>query len=401
MLYWICPECGLECSPAIRECPTCAAVASPAAHNKDLLSLAQNFAIGPPVALDLLALNPARPRRSRQVKLISTPVPVPIPSPSAPIAALPRKEFCIPLAGLLPGGEVRFQPARAVQPNSLEPCAEPLPSRRQSIAFVRAQLSVSGDHRGIAELLKDLAAIHAIEESFCEQPAVGLLPAPAEIVTVPPAAQWIPAQKPKFTAIAPEHAGRATMTAGPQAPPLAGPKLPPQLACFHPKDSGLRRKRKPGSFWPLSLLVATVLILGGISLVQHLTQNSEINAASVETPAQRTKSSPQIRIVEEHPAARSVEVAGVRIITGPNKRPQLQYVVINHSSTEITGLDIRIAVRSVESLVDAPLFTVASPVASLGPSQSKEIRTDLDASVAPSSIPDWHSLRTDVLVGRQ
>ena len=25
MLYWICPECGHECSPAIRECPTCTA----------------------------------------------------------------------------------------------------------------------------------------------------------------------------------------------------------------------------------------------------------------------------------------------------------------------------------------------------------------------------------------
>src|ERR1700720_8357 len=24
MLYWICPECGGECSPAIRECPACA-----------------------------------------------------------------------------------------------------------------------------------------------------------------------------------------------------------------------------------------------------------------------------------------------------------------------------------------------------------------------------------------
>src|SRR5579864_1617410 len=33
MLYWICPECGGECSPAVRECPACAgaAVISPAA----------------------------------------------------------------------------------------------------------------------------------------------------------------------------------------------------------------------------------------------------------------------------------------------------------------------------------------------------------------------------------
>src|SRR5580692_9376470 len=33
MLYWICPECGHECSPAIRECPTCTSVAQSPARN--------------------------------------------------------------------------------------------------------------------------------------------------------------------------------------------------------------------------------------------------------------------------------------------------------------------------------------------------------------------------------
>ena len=46
MLYWICPECGHECSPAIRECPTCVALeeAPPSEHTSSgILSLAQNF----------------------------------------------------------------------------------------------------------------------------------------------------------------------------------------------------------------------------------------------------------------------------------------------------------------------------------------------------------------------
>jgi len=40
-------------------------------------------------------------------------------------------------------------------------------------------------------------------------------------------------------------------------------------------------------------------------------------------------------------------------------------------------------------------------VAALGPNQSKEVRTDLDPSVQPSAIPNWQSLRTEVLVARQ
>jgi hypothetical protein len=106
-------------------------------------------------------------------------------------------------------------------------------------------------------------------------------------------------------------------------------------------------------------------------------------------------------VVAEHPAARSVEVAGVRIVTGPNKKPQLQYIVINHSSSELTDLNIHIAVRSVEALADAPLFSVSSLVPALGPNQSKEIRTDLNSSVQVSAIPDWQSLRTEVLIARQ
>ena len=120
-------------------------------------------------------------------------------------------------------------------------------------------------------------------------------------------------------------------------------------------------------------------------------------------PVPRTKAAPapRVRVVEEHPAARSVEVAGIRIVMGANKKPQLQYHVINHSASEITGLNIHIAVRSVEALGDAPLCSVSSVVASLGPNQSKEIHTDLDSSVIPSAIPDWHSLRTEILIARQ
>src|ERR1700733_3378333 len=118
MLYWICPECGHECSPAIRECPTCTmppvqqpapeqtpldhTATKPTGPSQELLSLAQNFQSAPsagfPMAatssatavlieeeprepelahelesLDNLILKPARPGRSEAMKL--TPVP--------------------------------------------------------------------------------------------------------------------------------------------------------------------------------------------------------------------------------------------------------------------------------------------------------------------------------------
>lgn len=401
------------------------------------------------------AIEPARPRPWEPVK--QTPVPVPVRmSPPAASAATPTcAEAGLQPAGAIPTGEINFQAARGGQAAVLD-VAEPLPSRRQSVAFVRAEMP-GARHSGLA--LADLAqalrppsevplidtkrlngakkpaafpplpyqtggpsllssrlditgaalaelqnaGIQSIQASFRERPPMCLLPAPAEVVTAPapPAGQWMRSRKPIFTPIAPERIGAAAVTVGPQAPPLAGPSLPPQLLNFH-RNSRVKKSDRATS-WPLVLL-AVAVILGAVGLFQRVTHDRDAKAASPVAAAKSSKAAPaapRLRVVEEHPAARSVEVAGVRVVAGPNKKPQLEYIVINHSAGEITGLNIRVAVRSVESLADAPLFSASSVVAALGPNQAKEIRTDLDSSVQPSAVPDWQSLRTEVLVARQ
>src|SRR5581483_8663206 len=68
MLYWICPECGHECSPAIRECPTCTAAeaTSPALDparrepdiHPDVLALVENLRQPPAMLLLTAASQP-------------------------------------------------------------------------------------------------------------------------------------------------------------------------------------------------------------------------------------------------------------------------------------------------------------------------------------------------------
>src|ERR1700691_1397557 len=176
MLYWICPECGHECSPAIRECPTCTAPPEIGANaSQDLLSLAQNFQSAPSTGLmtasaaavaiqeprepelannlaplDSLAIRPVRPARLEAIKLSSAPVPVRISSPVvAPSAAPTRAEFGLEPAGPAPAGEISFKPARGGMSAAISEPAQPLPSRRQAVAFVRAELPVP-DHSGIS-----------------------------------------------------------------------------------------------------------------------------------------------------------------------------------------------------------------------------------------------------------
>src|ERR1700691_2557986 len=317
MLYWICPECGHECSPAIRECPTCTAPPEIGANaSQDLLSLAQNFQSAPSTGLmtasaaavaiqeprepelannlaplDSLAIRPVRPARLEAIKLSSAPVPVRISSPAvAPSAAPTRAELGLEPARPAPAGEISFKPARGGMSAPTSEPAQPLPSRRQAVAFVRAELPVT-DHSGIsvadlaqmsetqfkpvlpqenathqngqpakslplpldcqpqpgkpslapshlkltgaslADLLHalkisteelDRVGIGAIQDAFLQQPALRLLPAPAEIVTppAPPAAQWMDSRKPKFTSVAPADRPSSAVLRASEAPPL-------------------------------------------------------------------------------------------------------------------------------------------------------------------------------------
>ena len=141
--------------------------------------------------------------------------------------------------------------------------------------------------------------------------------------------------------------------------------------------------------------------------VGHVDDDNNMNhvqakAAVVPSPSQAAASVPAAPAFEQHPFARFVEVTGLRVVADLSHRSQVQYIVVNHSSEQLSGMLIRIAVRSSADPAGAkPLFTVSAVIPSLGPHQSKEIRTDLDSQLRSSAIPDWEYLRTDVQVGTQ
>lgn len=487
MLYWICPECGHECSPAVRECPTCTAppveqtvpetasaipglrslaqnIQSPgmalggvsvaaatapqrlplrAANGRDESSRASSYAaavavqeetpepklprplvpkpkVFEPKALDTLASLDAvqftaalaAPLEPAILTLTALPIDA-APAITAPLPAPTRARLNLKPASLLPSGEIHLQ---AVRPDPYRALDGSVALRRTgNPAFVLSPVQPAGD--SLADLQKLLigaakqreqAAIERIELGFYKQPTLRMLSAPAEIVTAPapPYWQWMSSGNPVFTPVAPPVASHTTLLSGPQAPPLAGPSLPPQLLNFDQKNSRVQVERKR-STWPLSLLVATIMILAAVSLLQFIMQDRDAKTGSEVASAPTAKAipaatqTPKIPVIVEHPAARMVEVAGIRIVPGPGNRPQVRYVIINHASKEVTGLNVRISVRSVEGLSGPPLFTVSGIVASLGPDESREMRTNVDPSVPASSIPDWQSLRTEVVIARQ
>ncbi len=257
-----------------------------------------------------------------------------------------------------------------------------------------------------AELEAFQSRIRAIVATFEARPVAALLAAPREIVQAPapPATQRLRIPKPSIPFVKPCDPNSSSLSTGPLTSALAGPALPVDLRTLIKQQStkSVRpRKRATIPAWFNSVLVATALFLGAGSLLQYFSENRDAKAGPVATQqtVQASAGTSSAAAVDPHPFAKFVEIAGLRVVADLNRKSQLQYLVVNHSSTRLSDLALRIVVRSTsDSSSSAPLFTLSVMVPSLGPYQSKEIKTDLDAGLRSASLPEWENLRADVQV---
>jgi hypothetical protein len=406
MLYWICPECGGECSPAIRECPACAgtpaispASTSPAQRKpvvtEQVLALAQNFQPAPIHAVaNRLITDNGHSVTAATLELPETPAPQTVAPPT-----LAEDEPCTP-----PKEAIESLVRPLIESTTLapppEPAPEPLAPEVLSDAMaLQAELVLdSMAQQSIAEQ----SAIRGIVASFQQQPKTSLLPPASEDVVAPAPVciQWMRIPRPHISPVPPRDLNQRDLLSGIQTPPLAGPCVPLELRSLTeqrgpaphqaPKKAGLPA-------WTVSFLVALTLFLGVGSLLQYLGANRDAKAAAASAPP----SGQSVSTVAsgEQPASKLVEVTGLRIAAGSNHRPQLEFIVVNHSGTALSDIGLQIAVRSASSTAGvAPLFRVSTTVASLGPYQSREFRAELDPEVHATDVPDWQSLRADVRI---
>jgi hypothetical protein len=249
-------------------------------------------------------------------------------------------------------------------------------------------------------LSEEQAAISGIIASFQQRPTVGLLAAAGENIEAPAplCVRWMPIPKPHIPPVPPKDPNHRELLSGLQTPPLAGPCVPGQLRSLTETRGSAGRTRKKAGLpaWTLSFLIALTLFLGVGSLLQYMSSNRDAKAAAATTPVPESSSAPS---ASGQPASKLVEVTGLRIASAANHRPQLEFIVVNHSATALSDIGLQIAVRSASSSDGvAPLFRVSTTVPALGPYQSREFRAELGPEVHATDVPDWQSLRADVRI---
>jgi hypothetical protein len=91
-----------------------------------------------------------------------------------------------------------------------------------------------------------------------------------------------------------------------------------------------------------------------------------------------------------------LEVTGIRFME-VNKRPQIHYLVVNHSSAPLASMTVYVTLRAATAKSGQPpiaKLTFRSPA--LAAFEAKEMFSSIERATGAVDLPDWQDLRADV-----
>ena len=174
----------------------------------------------------------------------------------------------------------------------------------------------------------------------------------------------------------------------PGAPPPPGYYLPPQP---HPA------KTLTLPVWLMTILSA-VGVAGVVFAVVTLMSTNKNSAGSGPAPTTSVESPAAKPGTKSSSVQKYIEISGVRFTTDAKKKTVVQFVLINHSGAEISGLAGNVTLwgstkKSEEDVQGSFSFTT-----DLGPMQSKELTVPLTTKLKIYALADWQNITTDVQI---
>jgi hypothetical protein len=473
MFHWICPECGQEIAPGVKECPVCEpgsehqsspAPLLPAGHSPAVAPAPEVAPITPVAASAMAVLEPPAPLAEEPLpeppralhpevvlepEVVLQPEIVERPEPqinreTSPLSAPPEsappepETFADRLADLaerLQGDRIPYTaqqiiPSKGDQRAHAEEAGDRVPAVPTILDVTpgRPLLAPPPSMRLLAEPQPpSVAREFSAREVFNPRPAehlirshapMGAEPSVPEPVRMPdrPGRVAAPALAPfqdyykaadrqmRPAAKSTTAAGSETLSKVEPKVTLPGPALPRELMSL--QAAGLvsiwrrRRHAAPNRFgWTTRIVVLAILLTAGIaaafrvmpgtSPTVHVKQISEPAADTPVTAAKPDRS---------HSLARFVEVTGVRFME-VNKKPQIRYLVVNHSSAPLGSVTVYVTLHASNSKPGQPplsRFSFRSPI--LAAFEAKEMASPIERVVGPLDLPDWQDLQADVEV---
>lgn len=147
--------------------------------------------------------------------------------------------------------------------------------------------------------------------------------------------------------------------------------------------------------WLMGVGFAVVFIALGAGVyfaIQHFGSAPAAQKEAVVDPG-----SPARRKVA-HPYQKYLEVVGTRIIS-KDKQPLVRYVLVNHSSLELSDLAGSVTLWASTSHSDEEqVGSFSFIVPSIGPYDSKDLSAPLKTTMKMFELPDWQNLNAEIQI---
>ncbi len=181
------------------------------------------------------------------------------------------------------------------------------------------------------------------------------------------------------------------MTAPPPAAAQPAERWPRALP---PEPKGVRLPA-----WLMSIVFAILFVglgAGAYFGIKYFSGSSEATTGGPPTAAAKAPASTSAKASA---LQKYVEVVGLRLTEEANKKPQVRFVVVNHSGAEIADLaaNVNLWARTAKSDEEA-VGTFTFKIASLGPYETKEMSGPLNTKLRVYELPDWQNLVPEVQI---
>jgi hypothetical protein len=362
MFHWICPECGREIAPGVKECPVCDPQPSPQVPAHEELEQAV-----PVLIPEIISFDPEIRLREIVGRMRGM---------REPLASRTAKPLL----------ELRKEASRETAPKA------PAMAQRLHDAAMRGPAPAAPGRAPIRGLRLDpLGAGVAL---FSKIPAPGS-PSRQRSLHAAPLSSIAGPMSRRITAAAPP-ASTIRSAAGPEWP-LEGPVLPHELASL--EGAGIAQvigvDRAPervtaGSripSWVMTALVAATMVAGTLSFAFYA-------MPGLASPRSRPAAVRPAPVLRGSPV---VEVTGIRFVAAKETSPdEIRFLVVNHSAAPLDGRTIHVTLHSGAG---APVSRFTFTAAGLGAYESREMASPIQNPVPPAALPDWRDVRAVVDAG--
>jgi len=192
----------------------------------------------------------------------------------------------------------------------------------------------------------------------------------------------------------PQQGQAAIVMTAPPPPAAQSAERWPRALPPEPKDV-----RMPA--WLMSIVFAILFVALGVGAFFGIKYFSGPGEAATGGPPAALQKAPLSAGAKAKASAlqKYVEVVGLRLTEEPNKKPQVRFVVVNHSGAEIADLaaNVNLWARTAKSDEEA-VGTFSFKIASLGPYETKEMSGLLNTKLRVYELPDWQNLVPEIQI---